>query len=152
MVSIEQQIAEVQTLSPAQLRSRWRDVFHQAAPPISRDLLARGIAYRIQERAHGGLPRSVEKRIDALSRRVERTGTAADANEINLKSGTRLVRSWNGKTQSVLVCDEGFQFDGRRYGSLTHIARDITGVNWSGPRFFGLTRRKTSRRRGIISG
>lgn len=142
MASIEMQIAAVTAMSPAELRSHWRDTFRRPAPPVSPDMLARAIAYRIQERAHGGLPRSVLKEIGRLSRRVERTGCAADANDLYLKTGTRLVRSWRGKTHSVLVCDDGFQFESRNYASLTHIARDITGTNWSGPRFFGLKKRR----------
>ena len=56
--------------------------------------------------------------------------------------GERVVREWNGRTLNVLVCDEGFELDGRQYGSLTQIAHDVTGARWSGPRFFGLKKRK----------
>lgn len=142
MASIDAQMAAVAAMSPAELRSHWRDTFRRPPPPVSPDMLARTIAYRIQERAHGGLSRSMVKEISRLSRRVARTGSAADANDLFLKTGTRLVRSWRGKTQSVLVCEGGFQFENRNYASLTQIARDITGTNWSGPRFFGLKKRR----------
>ena len=55
-----------------------------------------------------------------------------------IKSGARLVREWRGRTHTVTVTEEGFQYDGRHYPSLTQIARAITGAHWSGPRFFGL--------------
>jgi len=55
-----------------------------------------------------------------------------------LKPGTRLLREWGGKTHTVIVLDDGFEYDGERYPSLTQIARRITAAHWSGPRFFGL--------------
>ena len=76
------------------------------------------------------------------STNVIRTGTLVPTDDLSLKPGTRLVRDWNGRTLNVLVCDEGFELDGRQYGSLTQIAHDVTGARWSGPRFFGLKKRK----------
>ncbi len=146
MADIDQQIEQLGRLSPAQLRSRWRDVYRAAAPDLSPGLLARGIAYRQQERAHGGLPRAAEKEIGAITKRLERTGSVTDPHAVTLKLGTRLVRSWNGKVHSVLVCETGYEFDGRHYASLTQVARDITGVHWSGPRFFGLKKPVTDQR------
>src|SRR6266481_403421 len=61
-----------------------------------------------------------------------------------LKTGARLVRQWGGHTQTVLVLGDGFEYEGQRYRSLTLIAARITGAHWSGPRFFGMTKR-TSR-------
>lgn len=58
--------------------------------------------------------------------------------QVRLKTGTRLLREWNGKLHTVQVTDNGLLFEERRYASLSHIARDITGAHWSGPRFFGL--------------
>jgi hypothetical protein len=58
-----------------------------------------------------------------------------------LKTGTRLVREWRGRAHTVLVRDDGFEYEGERYRSLTVIAERITGAHWSGPRFFGLTKR-----------
>ena len=55
------------------------------------------------------------------------------------KSGTRLVRQWRGRTYHVTVTDDGFEFEGQSYSSLSQIAQAITGTKWSGPRFFGLT-------------
>jgi hypothetical protein len=146
VVDLEQQIERLDRLSPAQLRSLWRDVYRAPAPDLSPGLLARGIAYRQQERLHGGLSRTAEKQIAAITKRLERTGSVTYPHFVTLKTGTRLVRSWNGKVHSVLVCEAGFEFDGRQYASLTQIARDITGARWSGPRFFGLKKTVTDRR------
>ena len=128
--------------SPAELRSLWRETFKQAAPDLSPDLMSRAIAYSWQERRHGGLPTSTTRGIARLTRLLVRTGTLESAGELSLKPGTRLVRDWSGRTLNVLVCDEGFELDGRKYGSLTQIAHDVTGTRWSGPRFFGLKKRK----------
>ena len=146
MANIDQQIEQLGLLSPAQLRSRWREVYRAPAPDLSPALLARGIAYRQQERLHGGLSRAAEKQIGAITKRLERTGSVTDPHAVTIKPGTRLVRSWNGKVHSVLVCETGYEFDGRLYASLTQIARDITGAHWSGPRFFGLKKPVAHRR------
>lgn len=138
MTGLEQRIAELMTISPARLRSLWRDTYRSPAPDIGPDLLRRGIANRMQERVHGSLPNATKREIERLRKRVERTGKAGHMHTISLKTGTRLVRAWNGKSYHVLVCDDGFEFEGRHYGSLSHIAREITGAHWSGPRFFGL--------------
>lgn len=129
-------------MSPAELRSAWRETFKEAAPQLSPDLLARAIAYRLQERQHGGLTSSVRLELARLTRLVARTGECRPANHISIKPGTRLVREWNGRALNVLVCDEGFELNGQHYASLTQIAYDVTGTRWSGPRFFGLKSRK----------
>lgn len=128
-------------MAPAQLRSVWRDTYRSTAPDIGPDLLRRGIATRLQERVHGSLSAAIKREIERLRKRVERTGKAGHIHAISLKTGTRLVRSWRGKSYHVLVCEDGFCFQGRQYASLSHVAREITGAHWSGPRFFGLKKR-----------
>ena len=130
-------------MKPPELRSRWRDVYRTVAPDIGPDLLRRGIAYRLQERRQGSLASSTRRDVDRLIKQLgKREGQLATC-AASLKTGTRLVRSWRDKMHHVLVLDDGYEFDGRRYQSLTQIAWDITGAHWSGPRFFGLaTRRK----------
>jgi hypothetical protein len=142
MHKLEQKIEALGRMSPAELRCAWRETFKQAAPEISPDLIARAIAYRWQERQHGGLPTSITRDVARLTRVLARAGTLEATNELSLKPGTRLVRDWNGRTLNVLVCENGFELDGRRYCSLTQIAQDVTGTRWSGPRFFGLKKRK----------
>jgi len=146
MADIDLQIEQLGRLSPGQLRSRWRDVYRAPAPNLSPGLLARGIAYSQQEHVHGGLSRAAERQIGAITKRLGRIGSVTDPHAVTIKPGTRLVRSWNGKVHSVLVCETGYEFDGRLYVSLTQIARDITGAHWSGPRFFGLKKSVSDRR------
>lgn len=141
MTILDDQLAELTTMPLVQLRSAWRDTFKSPAPDIGPDLLRRDIACRLQERVHGGLSGATKREIERLGKRVERTGKAGHMHAISLKTGTRLVRSWNGKNYYVLVCDDGFEFEGRHFESLSHIAREITGTHWSGPRFFGLRKR-----------
>jgi hypothetical protein len=111
-------------------------------PPktLSRDLLLRGITYKIQERAFGGIPKSVLRKLsDAASEAP--WGVTRKAAPALVKSGTRLVREWNGQTHTVLVHGNGVEWRGKHYKSLSVVAREITGAHWSGPRFFGLDRR-----------
>lgn len=130
-------------MKPPELRAKWRDVHRSVAPDIGPDLLRRGIAYRLQERRQGSLASSTRRDIERLIKQYEKGESAVPGGAPSLKTGTRLVRSWRGKMHHVLVLDEGYEFDGRRYHSLTQIAADVTGTHWSGPRFFGIvTRRK----------
>ena len=135
--SLASELDRLTTLKPAELRSRWREVYRSVAPDIGPDLLRRGIAYRLQERGQGSLTSSTRREIERQMKRLGKEDRAA-LSAPSLKPGTRLVRSWRGKMHQILVIDDGFEFDGRRYASLTQIASDITGVHWSGPRFFGL--------------
>lgn len=142
MRKLEEQLATLATMSSALLRAEWRRVFREPAPELSDDLLRRDIAYRLQERARGGLAPDIRRRIEKLLREADGGSPKTDAPPpVTLRPGTRLVRDWHGKTHQVLVLDEGFLFEDRRYASLTRIACDITGANWSGPRFFGLKQR-----------
>jgi hypothetical protein len=144
MTELDRKLAELPSMSRAQLRALWRDCWRRPAPAIGPDLLRRGIAWKLQSRAQGDLPkaigRSLDSSADRLRRGVEPTGRAA-----SLRAGTRLVREWRGKTHHVIVLDDGFEHDGRRYSSLTQIASAITGVHWSGPVFFGVKKRSRAK-------
>ena len=135
MNGVAERVAALTLLSPTQLRTEWRRTFRTVAPQITPDLLARGIAYRLQEKAFGGLNRVAKSDLDRLA---DPTSRAKRRTNASIKPGTRLVRSWGGKTHAVLVTDDGFLFDGQNHRSLSAIAETITGVRWSGPRFFGL--------------
>jgi hypothetical protein len=143
MMRLDDQLEELRNCSSSELRAQWRTVFRSVAPNMPPDLMRRAIAWRLQERVHGGLTPSTMKTIAALQTSLARDGgiTVAPA----LKPGTRLVREWHGRTYHVLVCDEGYEYEQRRYRSLIQIAREITGVGWSGPRFFGLKPRSDKR-------
>ena len=127
-------------LSPAELRSEWRRLYRSQPPRLSRDLLIRAIAYRMQELRYGGLSQTIKRKLATLATAPQSDGEIAPAPVQKICRGARLVREWNGRTHTVTVQEEGFIYDGRNYRSLTAIAREITGAHWSGPRFFGLAR------------
>jgi Protein of unknown function (DUF2924) len=126
-----------------ELRGEWRRL-HRMAPPmrLSRDLLTRGISYKLQERAYGGLSTATARKLERASADPLGRGAVKPAPPISLKSGTRLVRKWRGVTHTVLIHADGIEWRGQRYRSLSVVAREITGARWSGPRFFGLRRRQ----------
>jgi hypothetical protein len=92
----------------------------------------------------------MKRRLNTLAGEFEKGRLSFDLGVI-LKSGAKLVREWRGHAHTVLVLDDGFEYEGRRYRSLTMIAARITGVHRSGPRFFGVTKR-TSRSLSIAAG
>jgi hypothetical protein len=134
-------------LTPDELRKEWRRLYRSQPPRLSRDLLVRAIAYRIQEMRYGGLSKATRRKFAALVQ-ARRSDRDIGAEEIHpedtqrIRAGARLVREWNGRTHTVTVEEEGFTYAGRNYRSLSAIARDITGARWSGPRFFGLATKK----------
>jgi len=140
MSRIGEELAALAALSQPQLRARWRKGHRGQIMPagLGRDLAVRAIAWRVQERVHGGVPPATARELRRLAAQLRDTGDIDLSRESRLKPGTRLVRRWHGRVFQVLVLEEGFQFEDRHYRSLTPIAREITGVAWSGPRFFGL--------------
>ena len=145
MTDSENGITTLPGMETRALRAQWRK-FYRTEPPIrlSRDLLIRGIAHQIQERTQGGLTQSTKRKLRTLARKLKAEGHASFAPGLSLKPGAMLVRGWHSRTHTVIVLEDGFQYDGRRYRSLTKIAREITGAHWSGPRFFGLKDTKPS--------
>lgn len=140
MSRLEQDIAELAAMSPPALRQRWRDVWRQPAPDIGADLMRRGIAWKLQQRVHGGLPTSVRRELERTLAQLAKGEGGTHA--VSLKPGTQLVREWGGRAHHVLVADMGFEYDGRQFDSLSQVAEVITGAHWSGPRFFGLRSRR----------
>ena len=141
MSDIEAEIPGLLDRSTPELRLAWRE-FHCAGPPLglSRDLLIRALAYELQQRAHGGPSLALRRRLRSLAGASEKGTMAADPG-IVVKAGTTLVRQWRGHAHTVLVHKDGFEHEGELYRSLTAIAERITEAHWSGPRFFGLTKR-----------
>jgi hypothetical protein len=96
----------------------------------------------MQAKEHGGLPREVERQLERLAAQLAKSGDLELEREVRLKPGTRLIREWRGQTYRVEVTKDGYLMEERRYASLSHVARAITGTRWSGPRFFGLKQRE----------
>ena len=138
-INLAEELARLSAATIFELRREWRRL-HRAAPPmrLSRDLLMRGITYKLQERLRGSLSKSILRKLEGVNLESEASGAQKPPPPILLKAGTRLIREWRGVTQTVLVHAKGFEWNGRRYRSLTIIAQKITGAHWSGPRFFGL--------------
>jgi len=137
--SLADRLADLEALSTAELRARWEQVFNRTAPTrASRDLLLRALAYHIQERSEGGLSKSTRRRLAKLAGLNGENREAMSLHRVRLKPGSRLIREWRGEVHRVTVLDDGFDWRGNRYASLSQIARAITGARWSGPLFFGL--------------
>src|ERR1700680_3821179 len=108
---------------------------------LSRDLLIRGISYKLQERAYGGLSMATARKLEQAGADSLGRGAVKPAAPVSVRPGTRLLREWRGVTHMVLIHADGIEWRGQRYRSLSVVARKITGARWSGPRFFGLRRR-----------
>ncbi len=136
---LTEKLAALAELDTASLRREWRR-FYRSHPPlhIRRDLLVLAIAWKLQEKVHGGLTAAQKRRLAGLAEELKKGGDLSTGPAIRLKPGSRLVREWRGETHDVLVLENGFEWNGERRHSLSAIAREITGTQWSGPRFFGL--------------
>ena len=129
------------------LRSEWR-LWYRALPPsrIGRELLLLGVAWKIQEQVHGGLSAGSKRRLAELAATMSDGGDLVRSRAVRLRQGVSLVCDWQGQTVTVLVLEDGFEWQGGRWRSLSMIAREITGTRWSGPRFFGIDKA----RRGAV--
>jgi len=123
----------------ATLRREWRRLY-RAQPPnrVARDLLMLGVGWKIQEQAYGGFSAATKRRLADLAKTMKRDGDVTRNRVARLKPGAKLVREWHGEAHTVIVVEDGFEWKGRHWRSLSVIAHEITGVHWSGPRFFGL--------------
>jgi len=140
--SLDLKLDDLNRSSRAELRALWRQEFGDKAPAtLGRDVLALAIAYGRQERLYGGLTKPVANELDRLLDRVLRDGgtkrPAAPRTPLP-RTGTVLMREWQGTTHQVTVVKDGFLWKGQTYRSLSSIAHAITGTKWNGPRFFGM--------------
>jgi Protein of unknown function (DUF2924) len=155
---IEMEISRLENASLDELRLNWRNRWGRLAPAhISRGSLFRLTAYRIQVEAFGDLDRNVVKALDrwdrdsapttvtssgapgvsaAAPRKAGRPPRAAKPSRLVLKPGAVLTREWQGRTETVMTVEGGFAWNGKVYPSLSAVALAITGVKWSGQRFF----------------
>ena len=140
LAGLDCEIAGLVDRSTQELRGAWQTLYHTGPPlGLSRDLIIRGLADKLQQRAHGGPSRALQRRLQILAGEFEKGARSFDPGII-VKTGATLVRQWRGRAHTVLVREDGFEYEGQRYRSLTVIAERITGAHWSGPRFFGLSK------------
>jgi hypothetical protein len=141
MTHITNEIAALAEWTIKELRAKWHEIHGTPPPPkMSRDLLTRAASHHLQETALGRLDRKTKRRLRTLMAGLEPGSGALPAPASAPKPGTRLIREWHGRTYSVTALPDGYDFKGKRYRSLSIIAREITGARWSGPRFFGLSK------------
>jgi len=139
-------VAALKVMSTPKLKEQWQALFDTPPPPYNRHFLESRLAYRIQELAYGGLkPETV--------RRLEQLGEQLDGGNIAVRkvrdsdqpiAGTRLLRAYQGIEHTVTVMQDGYEWQGRPYKSLSAIARAITGTRWNGLVFFGLKNRRSA--------
>src|SRR6516164_9917247 len=132
-----EELSRLPMLDLAELRELWCRLYKtEASPRLSRELLVRAVAYRMQEVASGGPRVELQRQLRQIALELQQTGRVRIRPQV--KPGTRLMREWRGRSHEVLVLDDGFAWQGTHYHSLSAIARKITGTAWSGPLFFGL--------------
>ncbi|TIP27044.1 MAG: DUF2924 domain-containing protein [Mesorhizobium sp.] len=164
-LDLESEIAGVGDLTREQLTAAWTKAYGCPPPKgVKRGLLERSAAWHLQAKRLGGLTSTVKKTIATGNARranadvIQTSNVGSDHQDevpslrpassdkastspprsLPPKVGSRLMREWNGRMHVVEVVYDGFVLDGKTYGSLSAVARRITGAHWSGPRFFGL--------------
>ena len=141
--SVLRQLATLETLSLAQLQEQWRDLYGGEPPGYKRQFLIKRLAYRIQELFYGGLSEAARTRLRHVARgdpvaRVARRVSGNPRSKADILPGTRFVRIWKDRRYEVLAHENGFEYEGRMFRSLSAVAREITGTRWNGRLFFGL--------------
>lgn len=137
MTRLQDQLAELDTMTKRDLMHRWAKLTGHPAPQASSKLLRLALAYEIQAKALGGLPRKTKQRLDQVA--GARTVTS------DVRPGMRLAREFGGKVHVVTIGDVGeIYWNGKEWRSLSEVARAITGTRWSGPAFFGLKQKRNA--------
>lgn len=141
---LEGQLSQIPTMKTEPLRALWLELFGQPPhPKLRREILIPILGYRLQEKALGGLKPATAKRLRALAEDFAGGKCRVTSTTPRARTGARFVREYQGRLHEVAVHEGGFEYGGRTYRSLSHIAREITGTRWSGPAFFGLKKRKS---------
>ncbi len=138
--SVVAQLAALRKMSVVELKQRWEALFATPTPNNSRSYLEVRLGNRIQELMLGGLSRDTRRVLDLLAKELEGKNSrrAIMTDPRKPIPGTRLLREWDGAEHSVTVLRDGFDWQGRKFKSLSAVARAITGTQWNGYRFFGL--------------
>jgi Protein of unknown function (DUF2924) len=138
---LEAEIRRLPDLSLDELRARWKGLFG-SRPPVSlrRRFLAHAVAYQMQVNAYGGLSVSAKRRLQEIAAAVSRGDYDVAGIATKIRPGTQMIRQWRDQTHTVTATNDGFEWNGRIFKSLSAIARQITGTNWNGYAFFGIKR------------
>ena len=139
--TVLRQVTELNDMDLGQLKKRWRELFDSEPPSYGRAMMMKRLAYRIQELAYGGFGDDVRDQMDRI---LHSAGYDDMGRKGHVKKpagpvpGTLLIREWRGDRHEVTALENGFEYGGRRFRSLSAVAAHITGTKWSGPLFFGL--------------
>jgi hypothetical protein len=138
-------LAALKTTPTPELRRQWRELFETEPPLYNRRFLESRLAYRVQELAYGGLKPETIKRLEALGEQLDGGDIAVRKRRMDDRpiAGTRLIREWQGIEHCVTVLQDGYEYSGRPYKSLSAVARAITGTRWNGWIFFGLKNQRS---------
>ena len=131
-------LAALKTAPIPDLKAQWRVLFESEPPPYNRTFLESRLAYRMQELAYGGLAITTITRLENMADDFDTSKTRRKKELDRPIAGTRLVREWKGIEHCVTVREDGFEYQGRPFQSLSAVARAITGTRWNGLTFFGL--------------
>jgi hypothetical protein len=133
--SVVAQVTALMGLDLVTLRDEWRKLFGTEPPGYGKDMMRRRLVYRVQELAYGSLPDSIRQKLGDIDAGIKRKHKTKDGIPI---AGSVIIREWGGVRHEVTVLADGFEYRGRKWRSLTQIAKTITGTQWNGPMFFGL--------------
>ena len=132
-------VEHLDAMEPATLRAAGEEKLGRAPPPHASEGYMRAVlAYHLQEKEGTGLKPATRRQLERLADPVNSKAGRLPSPATRIRAGTNLLREWNGVIHEVKALDDGFEYTGLRYKSLSAIAREITGARWSGPRFFGL--------------
>lgn len=135
---LKQRLVALEAMDREALLIEWRRHFKPPPRNTRRDYLLAEIGYHLQVQAHGRISPTIRNKLERMAFGEQQQAQP----KYNIANGTRLVREWNGVQHSVIVHTDGYEYDGKRYRSLTNIACKITGTRWSGPLFFGLKKQE----------
>ena len=143
--SVLRQLAALQNMKLSELQEKWRDLYGAEPPNFKSAFLKKRLAYRIQELFYGGLEDSVKAKLKEIaSNEVKKLKSKVEVNG-KILPGTRFVREWKGQVYETIVRDNGFEFNGQMYRSLSAIATAVTGTRWNGRKWWGLPARNNNK-------
>ena len=131
MKSVVMEIALLKTKSLAELQEMWKEYFIEPTVSQNKEFFISRIAYRIQELAYGGMPKEQQRLIAQMY-------VPADVRKNLPPVGTRIIREYHQIEHSVIILNDGFEYNGLKYPTLSAIAKKITGKKISGRHFFGI--------------
>lgn len=153
--NIAREVAALKRMTVKQLRVRYIAVFGEATRSGNKDFLWKRIAWRMQANAEGGLTERARRRAEELANDADvrmrrppsppppspasttQTTKVAFGDSVGPPMpGTILTRPYKGRLIQVVVRDDGFEYEGEVYGSLSAVAKAVTGSHWSGNLFF----------------